>query len=150
MVGISHPLNLSKLKSTTSLSPPHPTFPPSQSDPRLGTEGTGLPSTTHGSGSGDNRSRGPCRALQFLQGCIPLPTHSPHSTLTSGGWGKHTVTPLREKWGDRDCDSSELHSPFSPPLLLLLPPAGYVLHMWYDRQSHAALPIHLSVHVCVA
>lgn len=57
-------------------SPPHPISPPSQSDPRPGTEGTGLPSTAHGSGSGDNRSRGPCRALQLLQGCTPLYTHT--------------------------------------------------------------------------
>lgn len=73
MVNISHPLSLPKstVPPPPPTSPPHPTFPPSQSDPRPGTEGTGLPSTAHGSGSGDNRSRGPCRALQFLQGSNP-------------------------------------------------------------------------------
>ncbi len=79
-------------------------------------------------------------------------THTPHSTHTSGGWGKHTVVPPGEVrrqglWFLR----ATLPFPLSsPPLLRLLSPAGYVLHMWYDRQSHAALHIHLSVPVCVA
>lgn len=103
---------------------PHPTFPTFQSDPRPGTEGTGLPSAAHGSGSGDNRSRSPCRALQLLQGCTPLHTHTHSHTLppptqqTPQADGESTQSSLREKWGDRDCDSSELHSPFLSPLHL--------------------------------
>lgn len=94
-------------------SPPHPTFPPSQSDPRPGTEGTGLPSTAHGSGSGDSRSRGPCRALQLLQGCTPPPPkHTPLAQHTPRADGESTHSSPREKWGDGDCDSSELNSPF--------------------------------------
>lgn len=65
----------------------------------------------------------------------PLPpqhTHTPHSTHTSGGWGKHTVVPPGEVmrqglWFLR----ATLPFPLSsPPLLPLLSPAGYVLHMW--------------------
>lgn len=92
------------------------TSPPSQSDPRPGTEGTGLPSTAHGSGSGDNRSRGPCRALQLQHTHIPPTRHTPQAD------GESTQSSLREKWGDRDCDSSELHSPF-PSLFSTSPPS---------------------------
>lgn len=107
----------------------------------------------HGFGFGDNRSRDPCRALQLLQGSTTTHTYThiytPHSAHTSGVWGKHTVSPLGEvrRQGLRFLRailpffSTSSSSPF---------PAGYALHMLYDRQPHAALPIHLSVRVCLA
>lgn len=103
-----------------------PSLPlPSQIDPRPGTEGTALPSTAHGSESGDNRSRGPCRALQLFTRLYP-PTSGAHtlSPLNThlGRMGRAHSSPPREERGDGDCDSSELccaapHLASSSPLL---------------------------------
>lgn len=115
---ISHPVNLSYPKTAVPPSPSHPTSPPSRSNPRQGTEGTGLPSPAHGFGTGDNRSRGPCRALQLLQGCItnthtlsPLSTHLGRTGKAhSGPWGRNEAT---------GTVIPQSYTP-SPPLLLLL------------------------------
>lgn len=90
-------------------------------------------------------------ALTRLYHHTHIHTHiyTPHSAHTSGVWGKHTVSPLGElrRQGLRFLRailpffSTSSSSPF---------PAGYALHMLYDRQPHAALPIHLSVRVCLA
>ncbi len=39
-------------------------------------------------------------------------THTHRIQHTPQAEGESTQSSLREKWGDRDCDSSELHSPF--------------------------------------
>lgn len=115
----------SKSFPTVSSFPISPHLPSLTERPEAKHRGNGAAKhIAHGFGFGDNRSRDPCRALQLLQGSTTTHTYTHTYTLPTQhiprAYGESTQCPPWENWGDRDCNSSELYSPFSPPLLLLL------------------------------
>lgn len=61
---------------------------------------------------GQQKSRSLQGPSAFTRLYPPLHTHSQPTQHTPQADGESTQSSLREEWGDRDCDSSELHSPF--------------------------------------
>lgn len=125
-----------------------------------------LPSPLEGPGAGRRGDR-PCQALHTAVGpgpagvavpAGPFSSHKPelphaleHTAprASSGGQDERErgVRSLRGREATGTVFPWAVSSPLSPAPLSA---AGDALHMWYARPSHAALPIHLSVHVCLA
>lgn len=94
--------------------PPHLTPPslPFRATRGRAQKGRGCQAQHMALGLGTTEVEVPAGPFSFYKAVRP-PTHThPPTQHTPQADGESTQSSLREKWGDRDCDSSELHSPF--------------------------------------